>query len=214
MPNKNRKSIRLKEYDYSEPGDYFITICTEDGKCLFGEVVDGEMVLNEIGKITEKCCLEIPKHFPNVELDIFQIMPNHLHFILSILEEENNSNGCRGVIHDAHKKNILNNKEGVIYDAPTGTELAIKFDKKYFSKISSDQGLLSRSIQGFKAAVTRICNKQDLKIEWQRGFYDHIIRNEKSYDEIYTYILSNPQTWDRDRNNPKNFLLDKFTKIS
>ena len=71
-----RKSIRLKGYDYSEPGDYFITICTKDFKCLFGEVVDGEMVLNKIGRKIKECWLEIPKHFSNTELDEFNVMPN------------------------------------------------------------------------------------------------------------------------------------------
>ncbi|HRY60350.1 MAG TPA: hypothetical protein P5096_03145 [Patescibacteria group bacterium] len=86
---RNRKSIRIKEYDYSEPGDYFVTICTKDRECLFGEIVDGKMELNKIGNVAEKCWYEIPNHFPNTKLDIFQIMPNHIHFILRILEEKN-----------------------------------------------------------------------------------------------------------------------------
>jgi REP element-mobilizing transposase RayT len=74
-----RKSIRLKEYDYSQPGEYFVTICTKNKECLLGEIVDEEVLLSPIGKIAKQCWEEIPEHFDNIELDIFVIMPNHLH---------------------------------------------------------------------------------------------------------------------------------------
>ena len=83
--NKFRiESIRLKGYDYSSPGEYFITICTLDKQCVLGDVVDKEMQLNEIGKIVAQCWEEIPNHFPNVELDAFVAMPNHVHGIIII----------------------------------------------------------------------------------------------------------------------------------
>ena len=82
----HRISIRLKEYDYSQPGEYFITVCTHDHECTLGKIVDGEMRLNEVGRIVEKCWKEIPRHFINVKLDEFVFMPNHLHGILTINE--------------------------------------------------------------------------------------------------------------------------------
>ena len=81
MNQRNRKSIRLKGYDYSQPGGYFVTICTKNREMLFGDVVDGKMVLNSGGKIVKKCWFDIPAHFPNVCLDDFVIMPNHVHFL-------------------------------------------------------------------------------------------------------------------------------------
>ncbi|MDD5731995.1 MAG: hypothetical protein PHU42_03835 [Patescibacteria group bacterium] len=203
--NKPRKSIRLKDFNYSEPGDYFITICTQDRKCLFGEIVDGDMKLNEVGKIVEKCWLEIPEHFPNTELDIFQIMPNHIHFILRILEEEldeeNNRIGCRDAIHRVQLDQDAN--QDAMNRVPTGG------DQGGFAGLKSpmlNPNSLSKIIRWFKGRTTFEIHKMNIDFMWQSKFYDHIIRNEKSYDEIYTYIFSNPQTWDRDRNNPKNLL--------
>jgi len=93
MPEKFKnkytiKSARLKGYDYSQNGMYFVTICTKDRECFFGEIVNGRMILNEIGKIADQFWREIPKHFPFVNLDIYQIMPNHIHGIIEIINVE------------------------------------------------------------------------------------------------------------------------------
>ena len=80
----HRRSIRLKGYDYTQPGAYYITLCTKARQCLFGDVVKGEMRLNSLGYIAFTCWQAIPNHFPHVELDAFVIMPNHLHGILVI----------------------------------------------------------------------------------------------------------------------------------
>ena len=80
----HRRSIRLKGYDYTQAGAYFVTICTHERKCLFGDIVDGNMILNDAGRFAEKCWTEIPAHFPHVALDEFVIMPNHIHGILCI----------------------------------------------------------------------------------------------------------------------------------
>jgi putative transposase len=84
-PDKHhRRSIRLKEYDYAQPGAYFVTVCTRDRECLFGHVVNGEMHLNDAGEIARRCWEDIPHHFPLVELDAFAVMPNHVHGIIVI----------------------------------------------------------------------------------------------------------------------------------
>lgn len=80
----HRKNLRIPEFDYSQAGAYFVTIVTQDRKTLFGKVFEGEMVLNDIGKMVEEVWIAIPKHFPNVELGEFVIMPNHIHGIISI----------------------------------------------------------------------------------------------------------------------------------
>jgi len=82
----HRRSIRLKGYDYAQPGAYFITICTQDRACLFGEVADGEMRLNEMGQVVCECWSAIPEHFSNGVLDAFVVMPNHVHGIVVIVD--------------------------------------------------------------------------------------------------------------------------------
>jgi REP element-mobilizing transposase RayT len=81
-----RKSIRLKEYDYSQPGEYFVTICTYNHECLLGVIVKDEMQLSQMGTIAHQCLMETPKHSPNVALDEFVVMPNHIHGIIVITE--------------------------------------------------------------------------------------------------------------------------------
>ncbi|MEA5594175.1 transposase [Rivularia sp. UHCC 0363] len=80
----HRRSIRLKSYDYTQEGAYFITICTKNKQCIFGDIKQGEIKLNSLGMIAYNCWQEIPQHFPHIKLDIFVIMPNHIHGILWI----------------------------------------------------------------------------------------------------------------------------------
>src|SRR3990172_7834035 len=81
----HRRSIRLRGYDYAQAGAYFVTICTQNRECLFGEVVDGQMVLNDPGKILESVWSELPDHYPGVDVDAFVIMPNHIHGIVILV---------------------------------------------------------------------------------------------------------------------------------
>ena len=85
MKNKKRNSIRLKEFDYSAEGAYFVTICVQDQKCIFGKIIDGRMELNDVGMTVEKCWNEISKHFHHVKSYEFIVMPNHVHGILFII---------------------------------------------------------------------------------------------------------------------------------
>jgi REP element-mobilizing transposase RayT len=83
---RHRKAIRLKEYDYSQPGEYFVTICTYNHECVLGTIVKEEMKLSQMGAIAQQCLIETPKHFPNVELDEYVVMPNHVHAIIVITD--------------------------------------------------------------------------------------------------------------------------------
>jgi hypothetical protein len=96
----NRQSIRLKGYDYSQPGWYFITICVQNRWCLFGNVIDGEMVLNDAGIMVENEWLKLPLRFSNIKLHEYVVMPNHFHSIIEIVGNEN----------DRGNKNVLNNE--------------------------------------------------------------------------------------------------------
>jgi putative transposase len=180
MQNQNRKSIRLKGYNYSDPSDYFVTICTQDRLNLFGEIIDGEMRLNEVGKIVKGEILSIPKRFINTNIDIYAIMPNHIHLLISILCEDDPVGATLAVAQ--------NNRAGAS-PAPTVGDIVGSFKSLCFKE--------------YKDYVEKNYLNLETKF-WQRNYHEHIIRNEKSYNEIYNYIESNPQTWDRDRNNPKN----------
>lgn len=93
-----RRSIRLKEYDYSSPGEYFVTICTYMKQCTFGKIVEENINLSSLGEIAVQCWKEIPRHFSNVKLDAFVCMPNHIHGIIILIENDNSV----GIWHDGH----------------------------------------------------------------------------------------------------------------
>jgi len=171
---RSRRSLRLKGYDYSWPGWYYVTLCTLGKECWFGEVVSDEVQHTSLGKIACDFWGEIPSHHKNVELDDFVVMPNHLHGIVII---ESN---------DTHLR------RGVQLNAPTGV----------FSTISPEKGSLSVIIRTFKAAVTTWAWRNGLSsFHWQRGFYEHVIRNERDLDRIRAYIRNNPLQWALDEEN-------------
>ena len=177
----HRKQIRLKEYDYSMPGEYFVTICTKEHIHSFGEIVNEEMNLNIIGEIADKCWKELPAHFLNVELDEFVVMPNHIHRIVCILE---------------------NPGRDVQMNIPTDN---------YYSRISPKRGSLGLIIRGYKAAVTTPCRKNGIHaFNWQSGYFEHIIRDEKSLIRIRDYIATNPQRWWFDKENAQQKDYDEF----
>jgi REP-associated tyrosine transposase len=176
-PEKHhRRSIRLKGYDYTQPGGYFITLVTYKRECLFGEIINGEMKLSDSGHIASACWKDIPNHFPNVELGTFVIMPNHVHGIIIL------NNGV-----DAQ----ASARRGTIDRAPTE-----QFGKPVVGSIPT-------IIRTFKAAVTRRIG-HELKTTgiWQRNYYEHIIRDDKESDRIHRYIVSNPIMWESDNENP------------
>lgn len=183
IPYRRRNSLRLKAYDYSQPGDYFITICTKGRQCLFGEIEHGAIQLSPIGRLVNDCWSEIPEHFPRVELDAFQIMPNHLHGILKIIR----STETAQVLHQ---------------QPDTGLN--------QFQHVAPNS--LSSIIRSFKAAVTRKVHQKKLfagMSPWHRNFYDHIIRNDVDHFFIARYIHLNPLCWYFDCENP-SVLLDSI----
>jgi putative transposase len=184
-PEKHhRRSIRLKGYDYRRQGAYFVTICTHDRLCLFGEVVGGEMRLNEYGRIALGCWKEIPLHFPQAELDAFVVMPNHVHGIIVLTV---------GARHAVPLQNGISEK----------TE---QFGKPV-------AGSIPTIIRSFKSATTRHINAlrgTPGSPVWQRNYYEHIIRNEESLNRIREYIKTNPLRWAMDSENPYREGMDKF----
>jgi len=200
----NRRSIRLKGYDYSQAGLYFITICCSNHVCLFGEVVNGEMVLNEYGTIACNEWLNTPNIRKNVELDVFVIMPNHIHGIIIL-------NG-RGELHSPHNV-ITDNKWGecnfpdnVITDNKWGEcnfPDNIITDNKWGecdSPLRGPSNNIGAIVRGYKSSVTKQLNLLNIGCTvWQRNYHEHIIRNQKSYKTIAEYIVNNPSKWNNDK---------------
>ena len=177
-----RRSIRLKEYDYSTPWWYYVTICTFERKYLFGKIIKGKMVINEFGNIVKEELLKTKEIRNNVDLDYYVIMPNHLHSIIII-------NG-RGELNSPKGLNSTgNNEPGRIQYAPTN------------DKFNSPSQSLGAIIRGFKSVVTNrireLTGDPELKI-WQRNYYEHIIRNEIDLHSIRSYIELNPLKWELD----------------
>ncbi|MCK5119821.1 MAG: transposase [Candidatus Latescibacteria bacterium] len=174
------RSIRLKGYDYSQAGAYFVTVCIEDRECLFGDIVEGEMLANDAGRMVEMVWNQIPDHFPGVAIDGFQIMPNHIHGIVVIVTDGRGTAYCRGTA----------------CRAPTASV-------EQFGKPVS--GSLSTIVRSFKSAVTKRINEtrnaHDAKL-WQRNYYEHIIRDENELNRIREYIVNNPMNWESDCENP------------
>jgi len=185
MRHKNhRRSIRLKGYDYTQAGAYFVTICTKDRACLFGDVADGVMRLNQMGHIVRQCWLAIPDHFPHVLLDEFVVMPNHVHGILVIMPTHD--------VGATHASPLQND------DTPT--------------RPRGPQPRSVASIVGsFKSAAAKRINEHrgtpGAPI-WQRNYYEHIIRDDESLNLIRNYIADNPLRWQIDAENPNTISVD------
>ncbi|MDD2516417.1 MAG: hypothetical protein PHF26_04340 [Candidatus Gracilibacteria bacterium] len=181
----NRKNMRLREYNYSENGHYFVTICTKDKISFFGEIKDGEMLLNEFGKIAKNLWMESDLHFKNCKVDEFIIMPNHLHGII-IIEDYLTGN------IDLHKQKVGN---ADLHKQKVGNAdlRSLQRTKMYLSKI----------IHGFKSSFTRKINKEieNNNFSWQNSFYERIIRNEEELGKIREYIVNNPLKWEFDEDN-------------
>lgn len=184
----HRRSIRLKGYDYSQAGLYFVTICCQDRECLFGAVENDEMILNDAGKIAKQCWLDVPEHFPNVVLHEYVIMPNHVHGIIEIVETVVGANivGAKNFspLHSPRQQHSSQRQQPT--ERPRGTSKTI-----------------GSMVRGFKIGVTKWMRQNTKTYDvWQRNYYESIIWNEQSYNRISEYI----------KNNPKNWQLDEFYK--
>lgn len=175
-PEKHhRRSIRLRHYDYRAPGSYFVTICTYQRLCLFGDVVNGKMRLNAFGEAVNDCWQAIPQHFSQVSGDAFVVMPNHVHGIVVI------SGGMVG--------------EGRAMPCPDRDDRIREFGKPI-------AGSLPTIVGSFKSAATKHINQiRGAKGSpvWQRNYYEHIIRDDAALANIRRYIRNNPAVWHEDQ---------------
>ncbi len=141
----HRRSIRLQNYDYSQAGAYFITICTHKRKCVLGNVVNGVMILNKQAKIVSECWHDLSNHFPEIELDIFTIIPNHVHGIIVL-------HNCRGLINQTPTNQI-----------PTDQTRANQTPTNWILMKNPEQ-TVGKIIRHFKA--------KSCKLQHDHGFHD------------------------------------------
>ncbi|MDD2482845.1 MAG: transposase [Candidatus Shapirobacteria bacterium] len=171
------KSSRLLNWDYSTPGFYFITICTYNHNNFFGKIINNKMELSKMGIITNQCLINIPKHFSNVILNEYIVMPNHVHILLNLSKPLSNSVETH---HDA--------------------SLSIKYNNYYYHRIAiRSSQTIPLVIKQFKSATTRQINPKTIFFSWQPRFHDHIIQNEKEYLIIKQYIKNNIKNWNKDK---------------
>ena len=184
--NKYRsESARLRGWDYRNPGYYFVTICTRQREHFFGAVMGDDVQLSPIGEIAAQFWSEIPSHHKGIELDKWIVMPNHVHGIVIIRE-----NAVVGTLH------------------ATSLQPSQPQDNAKMSQISPKAGSLSVVIRSYKSAVSRWAGLNGYKnFAWQPRFYDHIIRDEKSLNNIRQYIFDNPLKWELDKENPSNLYM-------
>lgn len=180
-----RKSIRLREYDYGQPWNYFITICTIHRTCFLGDIRGCDVQLSAIGEIVEAAWHTIPEHYPMVQLDEMVIMPNHVHGILCIRADE----------------------DGMPLDLDlSGAQDVSLADRSGARKGKGPgKGTLGSIIGSFKSASSRNINKYRGTTGapvWQTNYYEHVIRDEQSLDRIRAYIAGNPARWEDDDDNP------------
>jgi REP element-mobilizing transposase RayT len=175
----DRRSLRLRGYDYPQAGVYFVTVCTQGRVCLFGEVVDGEMRMNEAGVMVKKVWEEIPRFYRGVALDEFVVMPNHVHGIIVLVGA--GPRACPG------QKPHEGQPQGV---APTMMLADVVHRFKTMTTRRYAAGVERGQWPAFERRV------------WQRGYYEHVIRDEPSLDAVRAYVADNPSRWAYDRENP------------
>jgi len=189
------KTFRYQGWDYAEEGWYYVTICTKNRICYFGNVENEKIKLSPVGEIVVENWLNTPKIRKNVELDEFIVMPNHIHGIIIIKYriDHNVETHCNANNVETHCN--ANNVE-------THCNASLREYKNIFGPQSNN---LSAIIRGFKGATTKIINQKypDINFFWQPKFHDHIIRKEKELYNIRDYINNNPYKWEIDRNNSR-----------
>lgn len=216
----HRRSIRLDGYDYSSAGAYFVTICTQDRACVFGDVVDGRMRANAAGQIVQDVWAGLASRYANVELDAFVVMPNHVHGIIVLADvarpgaggaDGDAGRGARRGAIDCAQMNAggamnhegVINHEGVMNHARTTLgEIGAANSRAGAAGVPP----LGEVVRAFKAISTRQIHQHVMPgaAVWQRNYYEQIIRDEDSLNRVRAYVQANPARWltDRDNQNP------------
>lgn len=184
-----RKPLRLRNYDYSSEGMYFVTVCAKDKICLFGEIEGGEIKLNDAGQMIESVWKGLSNRFPSIDLDQFAVMPNHIHGIILMVGAP--LVGAQNAGPSAKRTDIQ--RAGTRPAAPTVGDVV-----GAFKSITTNEYIRGVKHEHWPPFLGKL---------WQRNYYEHVIRNEKELFETRRYIQENPLKWDLDSENPRSPLL-------
>jgi putative transposase len=193
----HRRSTHLNGYDYSQSGAYFVTICSWQHECIFGEVRNGEMHLNPFGRAALQVWRSLPRHYPYVILGEFCIMPNHVHSMI--------------ILSNDHPHASPNNNPSKGGSISVTAQSAIQDDERHRTAQDLDKTRpyqrhrlpeIVRAFKSFSARRTNLMRKTPGTPVWQRNYYVHIIRNEDDLQKINQYIRDNPTNWEQDQENP------------
>ncbi len=207
----HRRSIRLKNYDYSQSGIYFVTICTKNREHIFCSIENGETKLSEEGIIADKCWMEIPTHFPDVVLHEYVIMPNHIHGIIEIKKSmdvlDRDARNNVDIHNNVDAYDNVGAKNFSPLPHPPSPQPHPPSPQPHPSLSMHPSSLTNESIRptgtsrtigsivrGFKIGVTKGIGYSP----WQRNYYEHIIRDYLEYERIAEYIVQNPLKWEND----------------
>lgn len=209
-PKHNRHSIRLQGYDYTRPGVYFITIVAHDRKCLFGEIVNGDMRMNECGERAQQCWLEIPNHFPQTQLDEYIIMPDHIHGIIIINDfpivgaknfsplpfDPSPRSSQSSPQPSQSSPQPSQSSPQPSEPSPNNMGAKIFSPRPNTTPFRSPSQTIGSIVRGFKIGVTKWMHQNtDIQNIWQRNYYEHIVRNADELHRIRQYIRNNPKNW-------------------
>lgn len=204
----NRQSVRLKNYDYSSEWLYFITISVHNKLCLFWNIKDWNFELFDSWKMIRIEWMNLENKYANIKLHNFVVMPNHFHGIIEIIGENDDCDICRGkpCVCLNNTNNWPNNTNNFSNNTNNLERVNTRFTPTWW-KFNYNKNSISAIIQWFKSITTNeyIKNVRNNnwwafnKILWQRNYYEHIIRDEESYNKIVEYIENNPKKWDEDK---------------
>ena len=195
-----REVNRLKQYDYSQAGYYFVTLCIQSRVCLLGDIVNDNMIPNDAGKMIESSWRELPDHCDGLEIDSCQIMPNHLHGIL-VLADTSFPHRTPAPAHIRHRRGRPLCLPGSDPDS-TGQPQRVVPTASLSNVIGRFKSLTtSRYIDSVKHHQWSAFGKK----LWQRSFHDHVIRNDQDLGRVREYIQNNPLKWALDEDNPDNW---------
>lgn len=179
---KHRKSIRLKDYDYSQPGFYFITICMNHQQNRLGDIENSKMSLNDAGRMIEYWLKKLPQKFLGILLDSYVIMPNHIHVIIQIVGVDPR------VCPDESQKMLKGEHMG------SPRQISLSEIVQWLKTMTTNNYIRNVKVKHWKPFVKRF---------WQRNYYEHVIREQKELYQIRKYILDNPHKWELYKENPK-----------
>lgn len=193
-------SARLQNWNYANAGIYFITICTKDRQHYFGEIKNAKMILSNAGVIADLIWYEIKNHAKNIELGEFVVMPNHIHAIL-ILNENEMVDESANAMANVETRHALSLQQSPQSPQSSHSSPQSETEKTIGQKRFQNQGKnsISSIVGSYKSAVTKHCNRLGFEFAWQPRFYDHIVRNADDFDRIQNYIVNNPINWADDK---------------